>query len=170
MEIEENRIVTLTYELRESGPQGTVLEVMDTNWPFKFFFGGGNLLPAFEDHIQGLKPGESFEFTLPPEQAYGPVQEQQVIDLPRAPFDDAEGNILAEGNFVTVTDQNGNQHNGQIVTFNDSTVSVNFNHVMAGKSLHFKGVVLEVREATTDELIRKSYVHEDGVHGSEDSE
>ena len=73
MIVEEQNIITLSYELRNGGPQGELLERMDANYPFKFYFGSGRLLPAFEKQLEGLEEGQPFQFTLPPEQGYGPA-------------------------------------------------------------------------------------------------
>ncbi len=163
MIVEEQNIITIAYELRENDSSGPLLERMDHNWPFKFYFGTGKLLPAFEAELQGLEEGQSFAFTLPPEQAYGPVQEGNIIDVPRSAFRELGDNFLTEGNFVTLTDDLGEHHNGKILSWTEDSVKVDFNHEMAGKTLHFSGVVLNIREATVEEHIRKSYIEEDGL-------
>lgn len=165
MTVDEQCIVTLAYELREGSSAGPVVEVMDANWPFKFFYGSGKLLPAFEDKIYGLEEGQRFEFTLTPAEAYGKLRESEIIDLPQHLFSEQPDSILTAGNYITVTDHEGGQHNGKILSWTDQTVKVDFNHAMAGKTLHFSGVILNIRPATVDELIRKSYIKEDGVRG-----
>ena len=165
MTIDEQCIITLSYDLREGGPQGPLLERMDHNYPFKFYFGGGQLLPAFENHLFGLEEGQAFEFLLSPQQAYGPVEKGNIIDVPRKAFQQLGDNILVEGNFVCLTDDEGDQHNGKILSWTDHKVKVDFNHAMAGKHLFFSGVILNIRPATVDELIRKSYIEEDGLRG-----
>jgi len=162
MQIEEDHVVTLSYDLLENGPQGGLLERMDANYPFVFLYGTGNLLPRFEEELYGLKEGETFSFTLSPEEAYGQPDNEQVIRLPRHAFQ--QPGLLAEGNHVSVTDEQGQVLHGVIRSFDDQTVEVDFNHVMAGKTLHFQGVVLRIRKATVDELIRKHYIPEDGSH------
>lgn len=79
MKIEVNRIVTLAYTLRENDARGPILETMDQHYPFKFYFGGQQLLPAFEAHLNGLQEGDQFSFTLAPEEAYGGTQEENII-------------------------------------------------------------------------------------------
>jgi FKBP-type peptidyl-prolyl cis-trans isomerase SlyD len=167
MIVEEHCVVTVAYELRETNAEGPLLERMDANYPFKFLFGTGKLLPAFEAHLEGLEEGAGFEFTLSPQEGYGPVIKGNIMEVPREIFivDGAEvPNMLIKGNYVTLTDDYGQPHNGCIVDFNDQSVTVDFNHAMAGKTLHFKGGILNIRKATVDELIRKHYIEEDGVH------
>lgn len=163
MIVEDQNIVTIAYDLRERDAKGPLLERMDPNWPFKFYFGSGKLLPAFEAHLRGLGEGEGFEFTLSPEDAYGPVEEGNIIEVPRSSFQGLGDNILVAGNYVTLTDDLGDAHNGKILSWTADKVRVDFNHEMAGRTLHFSGVVLHVREATVDEHIRKNYIEEDGV-------
>ncbi len=169
MIVEEHNIVTLSYELREGGPEGEILEIMNVHYPFKFFCGGDQLLPAFEEQLRGLSEGDAFEFTLPPNLAYGDLDLDQVLEIPRDVFEEEDKggleNLLIEGNFIMLTDEEGEQFNGKILSWDNDLVKVDFNHAMAGKILHFKGVVLNIRKATVDELIRKQVVEEDGVRG-----
>ncbi|MCB0578025.1 MAG: FKBP-type peptidyl-prolyl cis-trans isomerase [Phaeodactylibacter sp.] len=168
MIVEEQNIITVAYELREGGPKGELLERMDANYPFKFYFGSGCLLPAFEQRLEGLEEGQPFEFTLSPEEAYGPAYRQNILGLPRQAFQHLGDNVLTKGNYITLTDDQGEAHNGRILSWTDDDVTVDFNHAMAGKTLHFSGVVLNIRKATVDELIRKSYIEEDGLRGWEE--
>lgn len=164
--IEEQQVVTLTYELREEGPQGELLERMDANYPFIFLFGTGKLLRAFEDHLFGLGEEDAFEFVLSPGEAYGPVRSSDIVSVPIHAFKidgEVPANMLVEGNYVALTNDEGQTYNGKILTWDDQQVKVDFNHAMAGKTLHFKGAVLNIRPATIDELVRKHYIENDGV-------
>lgn len=163
MEADDQAIVAISYELRDGHAQGPLLERMDPNWPFKFYFGSGKLLPAFEQQLRGLEEGQAFAFTLSPEEAYGPVEQGNIIDVPRQAVDQLGENVLIPGNYLTLTDDGGDSHNGKILSWTEDKVKIDFNHEMAGKSLYFSGVVLQVREATLDEHIRKNYIEEDGV-------
>ncbi len=163
MQVEDQQVVTITYELREKSKDGELLERMDANYPFTFLFGAKALLPAFEANLEGLTEKDSFEFTLDPEEAYGEVMQGNIIDVPRAVFqvDGVEpDNLVVKDNFIKLSDDRGNTHHGKILNFNDLTVTVDFNHVMAGKALHFKGAILNIRKATIDELIRKHHIPE----------
>ena len=166
MFVEEQNVVTLSYELRENHLDGELLERMDHNYPFIFLFGSGKLLPSFEAKLLGLEEGAQFEFTLKPEEAYGPIRADHVVSVPRTVFEQS-GELpvqIQEGVMVSLSDDLGNRHNGSIVSFNEEEVRVDLNHSMAGKHLHFKGVVLNIRPATIDELIRKHYIQAGGVH------
>lgn len=164
--IEEQQIVTITYELRENNVEGELLERMDANYPFIFLFGTGKLLKSFEDQLFGLGEEDAFEFTLSPEQAYGPVLPTDIVSVPIHAFKidgSIPPNMLVEGNYVALTNDEGRTFNGKILKWNEEEVTVDFNHAMAGKTLHFKGAVLNIRPATIDELVRQHYIEDDGV-------
>ncbi|MEM9260055.1 MAG: FKBP-type peptidyl-prolyl cis-trans isomerase, partial [Bacteroidota bacterium] len=107
MTIEDYRIVTLSYEVREGGPSGPLLERMDANYPFVFMFGVGKMLPAWERQLFGMKAGQGFTFTLPPEMAYGMPSTEHILSVPRSLFVNAAEQIhpdqLEEGQFITLT-------------------------------------------------------------------
>lgn len=166
MTIEEQTVVTISYELREHNAGGELLERMDVFWPFKFLFGAGKLLPAFEEKLWGLTEEDTFEFVLTPKEAYGPVEPGNIIEVEREIFkvDGQElPNMMVEGNYVNLVDDLGEAHQGKILSMSNTHVKVDFNHAMAGKTLHFKGVVLSIRKANIDELVRNHHIEEDGI-------
>jgi FKBP-type peptidyl-prolyl cis-trans isomerase SlyD len=161
MQIEENRVVTLAYELRNGSAEGEVMEIMNEKYPFEFLFGTGALLKSFEQNLKGLEEGQEFSFTLRAEEAYGFPRPDEIIDVPINAFmvdGKIPENLLTIGEFVTLTDDLGENHTGKIISFSDTQVKVDFNHVMVGKDLHFIGTVLKVRNASVDELIRKHHI------------
>jgi len=165
--ITSGKVVTIRYDLHEGGPGGELLERMDVNYPFTFLFGNGNLLPAFEAELEGLPDRSSFNFTLTPENAYGPYRPDQVLRLHQDQFADRDGNLsdglLTAGNSVRLTANDGREHSGKVVRRDGEDVLVDFNHVMAGKSLYFTGAVLHVRDAVADELARGHHLEDTGV-------
>lgn len=174
MYVEEQNVVTLTYRLYEDGPTGELLEQMDANHPFSFLFGTGKLLPAFEAHLEGLAEHDSFAFTLSPAEAYGPVRVDHIVAVPLSLFQDEAGrpreDLLIKGNFVALTDDQGETHHGRVESWNDESVTIDFNHAMAGLTLYFEGTILRIRPATVDELIRRHYIQDDGLRHEESDE
>lgn len=157
-QIEDQKVVKLTYTLKEENANGTVLEEVDQQAPFKFLYGAGRLLPAFESNLEGLKPGEEFSFQLPPEEAYGEHSEEQVLDIPIELFDNADApkeELLSIGNYLSLRDKNGQEHVGKVESVGGEAVTMDFNHAMAGKSLHFEGEILDIRDASSDEIAQK---------------
>ena len=167
MTIDDNAIVTLTYEVRDGGPSGALLERMDVNYPFKFMFGTGRMLPAWERRLFGLKSGMGFSFLLAPDDAYGPRSEAHILQAPIGIFknerEQIEPGLLEKGQYITLTDANGKDVNAKIIDWNDEQVTLDANHALAGKTLFFSGAVLDVRAPSVDELVRKQFIGEDGV-------
>jgi FKBP-type peptidyl-prolyl cis-trans isomerase SlyD len=148
-------MVSMIYELREKNSEGRVLEKLVENKPLKFIFGTGKLLPAFESNILSLGSGDTFRFDLSAEKAYGERREEMIIDIPLSVFEN-EGkvseNICRVGNEVPMVDGSGNSFSGIINEISSDFVKMDFNHPMAGVDLYFTGKILEVREATSEEL------------------
>lgn len=156
MKISTNKYVSLAYDLNVG--EEDELELMEqatAEKPLDFIFGTNSMLEAFESNIDGLTQGDKFSFTLTPEEAYGEYDEEKVIDLPKNIFE-VDGKIdeemLVEGNTLPMMDSSGNRLMGSIVTIGDDTVTMDFNHPLAGELMHFSGSVLGVREASAEEI------------------
>lgn len=159
MKIEKNTVVALTYELEVDGQ---IVDKCTVERPLDFIHGMGYLLPKFEEEVAGLEAGDKFEFTLTPEEGYGVVYRQRIIDLPVEAFSDQEGNVrhdlLVEGSNITLVNQFGQPVPAKILKVEAKTVKVDVNHPMAGKTLNFKGEIVNVRPATEKEI-------KEGLHG-----
>ncbi|HUW91886.1 MAG TPA: FKBP-type peptidyl-prolyl cis-trans isomerase [Bacteroidales bacterium] len=156
MKLENNKFVSLSYKLEEGGKDGRVLEVVEEATPLTFVFGAGRLLPAFEANIIGLEEGSGFDFMLNAADAYGEKREEMVVSLPRNIFEDEcvlNSEICFIGNTVPMMDAQGHRMNGIVTEIGDSFVKMDFNHPLAGTDLNFSGKVVEVREATAEELM-----------------
>lgn len=158
MKITANKTVSAEYELFVDGETDGELELMEKatkEQPLNFIYGVGMMLPKFEENIFGLEKGSEFDFTINTEDAYGLYDDESVLDLDRAIFEvngSIDNEVIFEGNVVPLMDNEGNRINAQIVSLNDTHVTVDLNHPLAGENLHFKGTILEVREATEQEL------------------
>jgi len=155
MKIENNMMVSLIYELRENDSNGRIIETLDETRPLKFIYGTGRLLPVFESNINSLKSGDPFNFKLNSDSAYGEKREDMIIDVPISVFEmDGQLNedICKVGNEVPMTDSDGNPLTGVINEITESYVKMDFNHPMAGLDLYFTGKIVDVREATQNEL------------------
>lgn len=163
MTIDDHNIVTLTYEVRDGDENGSLMEKMDVAHPFKFMFGVGKMLPAWERRLFGLKAGTGFAFKLSPEDAYGVASKEHVLSMPIHHFQNAKGEIdptlLVAGQFITLTGSDGKPVNAKVLKWDDEAVTLDANHALAGKTLFFSGAVLEVRAATVDELVQKGVDH-----------
>ncbi|UZD22388.1 FKBP-type peptidyl-prolyl cis-trans isomerase [Algoriphagus halophytocola] len=174
MKITENTVVGLTYELKVSKDADEIesapfsVEIRDSEDPFYFLFGASDLPPKFEELLAGKSQGEEFSFVLPMADAYGEVDEDLIVNLPKTQFSDENGftgEMLKEGNFLPLMDENGYPMQAKILKDLGEEILLDFNHPLVGFDLHFEGNIEEVREATKDEL---AHGHVHGVHGEHD--
>jgi len=155
MTISNEKVVTLTYELRVDNNKGDVVETVKEDKPFVFIYGAGSMLPKFEENLIGLKADDKFEFTLKCEDAYGKATEEAVMDLPKNIFEvdgKIEDGLLAEGNVIPMQNNEGNKFNGVIMEVGEENIKMDFNHPLAGDDLFFSGNVIEVRDASKEEI------------------
>ena len=163
MIIEKNKVVSLVYELRVDDSNGEVIESLNDSKPLTFIYGTGALLPKFESNIDGLKIGDPFSFGLKCEDAYGMATEEAVVEIPKNVFEvdgTFDSEMVKEGNPIPMMDGDGNRLNGIVVAVNAETVTMDFNHPLAGDDLHFQGNVIGVRIATEEE-ISHGHIHND---------
>lgn len=155
MKIDKNKVVSLIYKLRENNSEGRIIETIEPDKPMTFLFGNGRLLPDFESNISTLGKGDEFVFTLSAESAYGERREDMIINIPASVFEKdgkIDDSICQIGNVVPMADADGNSITGIICEIGESFIRMDFNHPMAGIGLHFTGKIMDVRNATLDEL------------------
>lgn len=165
MTVSQNKVVSLTYELKIDNASGEVVDVADASQPLVFLFGAGNLLPKFEDNIANLKANDTFEFTLQAADAYGELSQEAIISLPIDIFlvdGKIDPDMLRIGNVIPMQDNEGHPLEGVVKAVEEDAVVMDFNHPMAGKTLHFTGSILDLRDATQEEI---SHGHVHGPHG-----
>lgn len=149
--ITKNKVVSVSYELRTE-PDGSVLEVADRETPLEFICGQGQTLEYFEMNLLNKNVGDKFDFKIPAANAYGEMNEDMIVDLPKDIFKEVEAEDMKVGNILPMMDSMGRHLQGKILSIGEEDVKIDFNHSLAGKDLYFKGEVLAVREATDEEL------------------
>ncbi len=156
MEISRNKMVTLSYVLRLNGFEGEIVEETTEEKPLEFIFGTGRMLQMFEDKLEGLKAGEEFKFELKADEAYGQINEEAKVSIPRNIFEvngEMDENLIKVGNMVPMQDAQGNRLNGIVLEVTDENVRMDFNHPLAGDDLFFSGSINTVREASDEEIM-----------------
>lgn len=143
--IQEQRIgpdkeVTLHFALKLGN--GDVVDSTFDKSPATFKVGDGNLLPGFEQAIYGLKAGDKRSLEISPEQGFGQGNPQNIQVMPRSQFQDME---LSEGLLVIFNDAANAELPGVVKAFDDSQVTIDFNHPLAGKALSFDVEIIEVK-------------------------
>lgn len=166
MPIAKNNVVYISYQLAfpDEDGQPDVVEIVDEKEPMVFIHGLSGLPEAFENNLLGLNEGDTFDFSISAEDAYGNVDPNAIIQLPKSIFQAEDQNaddILQIGNFIPMTDDQGNRMQGLVVSIEGETVTMDFNHPLAEKTLMFQGKILKIREATPDELAH-GHVHGEG--------
>ncbi len=155
LEIGKYKMVTLTYDLRIDDEKGEMIEQATVENPLQFLYGAGVMLPKFETHLEGLKQDDPFDIKLPKADAYGEVNNDAIVELPVSVFHvngEFDNELIKVGNTVPMMSSNGQRMNGIVLEVTDETVKMDFNHPLAGEDLFFSGKVVEVREASDDEV------------------
>ncbi|MEY3678904.1 MAG: hypothetical protein RI924_1045 [Bacteroidota bacterium] len=161
MTIKPNTVVALTYDLHttKNGEKVFVEKATEEN-PLVFLFGVGMMLPKFEENLAGLAAGANYDFELLAADAYGEQDANAVTDLPLDMFGDMEK--PAVDTILPLQDNQGNQFRARVTAVSETAVTVDLNHPMAGQDLYFAGTIIQVREATADEL---AHGHAHGIDG-----
>lgn len=134
--------VTLHFALKLE--DGALIDGTAVDNPATFRMGDGSLLPGFEGCLLGLRAGDERTFELPPEQAFGEHQALNLRELPRAQFDNME-QPLEEGLMVSFASPEG-ELPGLITKVGGERVTIDFNHPLAGRHIHFEVNIVAVEE------------------------
>lgn len=168
MTVSEDKAVIVNYYLtasKNNEPEELVEETSKEH-PFAFLYGYGNVLPDFEAALSGKTTGDKFDFHIGAKKAYGEFEKDYIVKIDRqafeveGKFDDARVRI---GQDLEMTDADGNPLMGRVIDITETDVEMDFNHPLAGFDLHFIGEILEVREATQEELDH-GHIHGVGGH------
>ncbi len=168
MTISEDKAVSVNYYLTASknNEPEQLIEETTNDHPFVFLFGYGSVLPDFETSLNGKQKGDKFDFKISAKNGYGDYEKDYVVKIDKAAFE-VDGKFddvrVKVGEDLEMSDAEGNPLMGRVLSINDKEVEMDFNHPLAGHDLHFIGEVLEVREATQEEL-EHGHVHGPGGH------
>jgi FKBP-type peptidyl-prolyl cis-trans isomerase SlyD len=156
LKVSDDHVVSIHYTL--TNEKGETLDSSIGAEPLIFIQGKKHIIPGLEDALTGKETGEKLKVTIPPEKAYGPRNDEMVQAIPRAEFGENE-QIDPGMQFQADTD------NGPViltvVEVKDEEVVVDGNHPLSGITLCFDVEVVEVREATEEEL-SEGHVHGPG--------
>ena len=155
MKVENKKVISLIYKLRVDSEDGEIIEDVLKDEPMIFLYEGGYMLPKFEENVKGLEVGSNFKFKIDCEDAYGMAEEDAVVDLPISNFEvdgEIDNEMLEEGNVIPMRDEEGNYFDGVVVEANSETVIIDFNHPFAGDDLYFTGEIVEIKDATEEEI------------------
>ena len=153
--VEANAVATVHYTgtLPETGE---VFDSSEGRDPLTFLVGHKQMIPGFEEELMGAKKGERRTFTLEPERAYGQRMQEAIQTIPKDMF----GDIEPEVGMILMSDVGP----FSVAAVDGDTITVDFNHKLAGESLEFSVEVIDVRPASEEEL---SHGHAHGPGGFE---
>jgi len=158
MQATKEKVVSIDYTLTDE--QGSVIDTSSGRGPLAYLHGAGNIIPGLENALEGKSAGDTLTVTVPPDQAYGEHDPELVQAVPRDRFP-AGSDVRVGTQFQAQTPVG--QRIVTVVGVNNDEVTVDANHPLAGKPLTFDVTVVEVREATADELSH-GHVHGPGGH------
>jgi FKBP-type peptidyl-prolyl cis-trans isomerase SlyD len=164
-EIRDGVVVSLSYVLTVDGDE---VGRADASQPLEYLHGAENIVPGLEAALTGKKVGDKLSVTVPPEEAYGHYDEDDMdeFDLDEIPG----GENLEVGMVVEMEDEDGYVYVGTVAEISDESVLVDFNPPLAGKTLNFDVEVLAMREAQPDELDHGHPHSLDDFYGDDDDD
>lgn len=157
MQAGKDKIVSIHYRVSED--QGEEIETSHGRAPMAFLFGHGNIIPGLEQAIAGRAVGDAFDAVIEPEQGYGKRREDFVQRVPKKYFRDGEH--LKPGMSTTLSTRDG-LRSVTVLKIGSSVVDVDLNHPLAGKTLRFAVEIVDVRDASEEEL---AHGHAHGPEG-----
>lgn len=148
------KFVAYSYKLYNDA-DGSLLFEATKDAPDTMVFGvSADIVPGLPGVIEGLKTGDRFSVTLPPAAGFGERFPDNVVELDRSIFM-RDGRLAAEvkkGGVLPMIAQGGMMIRGKVLDITDSHVTMDFNHPFAGLTVRYEGEVVDVREATPEEL------------------
>ncbi|MCJ7734752.1 MAG: peptidylprolyl isomerase [Anaerolineales bacterium] len=151
--VQDNLVVTLDYTLIV---EEEILESTKDGEPIEFIQGIGQIIPGLEDALYGMKVGEKKKVVIEPENAYGDYDPESLEVARKEEF--SEDIPLDVGTFLDLRDDDDDVLSAQIVEADEDTITLDFNHPLAGKTLTFEISVTNLREAS-DEEQEHGHVH-----------
>ncbi len=147
MHVQENTVVKFDYTLKDEA--GEVLDTSEGREPLAYLHGVGQIVPGLEQAMAGLNPGDEKQVTVEPDQAYGERNDQLIQPVPRDRFQGVEQ--IEPGMQFTAQTEAGPRR-VTVTDVGDEQVTIDANHPLAGRTLHFDVAIVDVREATDEEL------------------
>lgn len=160
MEISPNKVVTFHYTLTDS--EGSFTETSEERDPVAYLHGRGNIVRGLEDALRGRQAGDELKVTVAPEDAYGPHDPSSVQRVPIKHL--VRPGKLAAGQIVAVNTTEGPRR-ATVLKVGRFNVDVDLNHPLAGKTLIFDVRIVDVREATREEIAHGHAHGPGGAHG-----
>jgi FKBP-type peptidyl-prolyl cis-trans isomerase SlyD len=158
MQVESQKVVTLNYTLTDN--DGRVID-QSTDSSFAYLHGANNIIPGLENALHGKKAGDEMNVSVSPQEGYGERDNSKTQQVPKEMF--PEGAEIEPGTQFHAQGPNGETVVVSVTSVEDDTVTVDGNHPLAGVHLNFAVEIVEVRDASREE-IEHGHVHGPGGH------
>lgn len=142
--IQKGSLVKISYNLHLDNIYGEKIESVPSDEPAEFEIGANEMLEALEEVLMGKKVGDSFEIEIPKEQAFGDIDSDLILEIPKDNFSnegEVQEDLLTPGNIVEMEDQEGNPVHVEIIEIKGDQVLVDLNHPLAGEQIYFRGKI-----------------------------
>lgn len=159
MQIDKHKVATIEYTLTDQ--QSAVIDSSEGGEPLSYIHGTGNIIPGLEEALSGKAPGDELQVTIPPEHAYGERDDSLLQVVPKDRFESPEE--IQVGMQFHAQSNSGDPYVVTVVDVDKDNVTVDGNHPLAGMTLHFDVKVVDVRDATKEELDH-GHAHGPGGH------
>lgn len=157
MQIQPNAVVTLHYTLKDN--EGTIIDQSDDG-SFLYLHGAMNIIPGLENALTGKSAGDEVSVKVSPEEGYGEKDPARIQEVPKEMFENAAD--ITPGMQFHAQGPDGNAVVVTVVEVKDEAVVIDGNHALAGMDLNFDVKVIDVREASEEEI---SHGHVHGPQG-----
>lgn len=159
MRITDGKVVHIHYTLTDDA--GEILDTSAGQEPLVYLHGAGNIIPGLENALEGKTVGDTLTVVVPPEQGYGVRNEELVDTASLSQFPNPEQVEVGVSFRVQMGDM---MYVATVTDIAGDTVTFDMNHPLAGVMLNFDVAVVDVKEATPEELAH-GHVHAHGGHG-----
>lgn len=159
MQIEPKKAVYIDYTLTNDA--GDVVDSSDGQAPLAYLHGFKNIIPGLENALEGKKVGDELEVQVEAKDAYGDYSVEMVQIVPRSAFQGVDK--IEPGMQFHASAPDGGVQVVVVREVDDENVTVDGNHPLAGQRLNFKVKVVDVRDATEEELSH-GHIHGEGGH------
>ena len=160
MTISDKKVVLIHYTLKDK--TGEVIDSSEGNDPLAYIQGIGNLVVGLEEEWAGKAVGDKLNTTVKPEKGYGERSDQNIHKVPLAGFQ-ADGDEKLEAGMQVRVETNEGMSIADVASIEGEEVTLDLNHPLAGEALHFDVEVMDIREATKEELDH-GHAHGPGGH------
>lgn len=158
MQVAQHKVVTIEYTLTDD--QGSVIDSSKGGDPLAYIHGMNNIIPGLENALTGKQAGDSLQVKVAPSEGYGERDDAMQQEVPREMFESAQD--IQVGMQFHASDGE-RMHVVTVVGVTDSHITVDGNHPLAGQNLNFDVTIVEVRDASAEELDH-GHVHGPGGH------